>query len=326
MMARILIALLFIAPLSLTIAPELAAASSHCGIYSSALNGTFVGLQCYPESGKFASLYRDTDSLSGYLNMLFKIAISVGAILAVMRLAYAGYLYMGGDMWGNKQRAREMIQDVFIGLLLLLSIWVILNQINPNILSLSITTPAFKPSAVAPAQPLPGRTGDPRVHPGPIIPSEGCRPNCVYLSSIPGRPATKPGICGGYTGDCQIERSTGEKLAQLNKTIPAEVGWQVTEAWPPKGYTPQNPRGIHSGVCHATGTCVDAGLIGAKTADKVNTFLRASRTVGLCSEYEVKSQSTKDALVRDGVPASSIKVYSWINGDHFSVYNDRPPC
>lgn len=77
--------------------------------------------------------------MSAYFNALFTLAISAGAIAAVLRLAYAGYMYMGAaDMWGNKQKAKEIMGNAIVGLLLLLSIWLILRQINPDILSLKV--------------------------------------------------------------------------------------------------------------------------------------------------------------------------------------------
>lgn len=59
--------------------------------------------------------------------------------MAVLRIAYGGYLYMGSaDMWGNKQQAKETIGDAIIGLLLLFAVYLILNQINPNLLNLNV--------------------------------------------------------------------------------------------------------------------------------------------------------------------------------------------
>jgi len=80
-----------------------------------------------------------TGSLADFFNAIFSTAITIGAILAVLRLGYAGWLYMGAaDMWGNKQEAKEVIRDAVIGLLLLLGIYIILYQINPNLLNLNI--------------------------------------------------------------------------------------------------------------------------------------------------------------------------------------------
>jgi hypothetical protein len=85
------------------------------------------------------SSFFSSNDLPGLFNGLFKVAISVGAMLAVLRLAYAGYLYMGaGDMWGSKHKAKEVIGEAVTGLLLLLSIYIILYQINPCLLNLNV--------------------------------------------------------------------------------------------------------------------------------------------------------------------------------------------
>ncbi len=77
--------------------------------------------------------------LSTFISGAFKVTLSIGAILAVLRIAYAGYQYMSSDAWGEKSHAKEILGDVTIGILLLLSVWLILNQINPNILQLKIS-------------------------------------------------------------------------------------------------------------------------------------------------------------------------------------------
>ena len=98
----------------------------------------FVQLAETP-GGPLGKLY-ETDSsggLSNFLNGLFRFAIIIGAIAAVLRIAYAGYLYMGqSDMWSHKGQAKAILGDAILGLLLLLSIYIILNQINPDILNL----------------------------------------------------------------------------------------------------------------------------------------------------------------------------------------------
>ena len=70
--------------------------------------------------------------------MLFR---SVGAVLAMFRIAYAGWLYMGSDIWSNKKKAIEIFQNAIIGLLLLLGVYLILYQIDRRILLLRIMAP-----------------------------------------------------------------------------------------------------------------------------------------------------------------------------------------
>ncbi len=98
--------------------------------------GTFCPLADVRGS-KIEKLYATEGSLSGFVSGIFSIAISAGAIFAVLRLSWAGYLYMTSDSWGSKGHAREVIGDVVLGLLLLLGSWLILHQINPDILKVN---------------------------------------------------------------------------------------------------------------------------------------------------------------------------------------------
>ncbi len=84
-------------------------------------------------SGLFGS---GSTSLASMLNTAFLVAINVGAILAMLRIMWAGWLYMGSaDMWSNKHHAKEVFQNAIIGLLVLLAVYLILYQINPQILN-----------------------------------------------------------------------------------------------------------------------------------------------------------------------------------------------
>jgi hypothetical protein len=142
---------------------------------------TFVPLAAPPTSSKLGQIY-GTTSLAGFLSALFTAAISIGAILAVLRLGYAGYEYMTSDAWGHKSHAREVIGDVVLGLLLLLGTWLILNQINPQILNLNIlqnasaSTPSGSQTSSTPT-PTPEATGPTYVD--PYNPPAGSTSNCT---------------------------------------------------------------------------------------------------------------------------------------------------
>jgi hypothetical protein len=105
--------------------------------------GTFVSLTGASggnSSGALSQFFSNASSggLVGFFNTLFTMALSVGAILAVLRLGYAGWLYMSSDSFGKKSDAKEVIFGAILGLLLLMGVWVILHQINPNLLNLNI--------------------------------------------------------------------------------------------------------------------------------------------------------------------------------------------
>lgn len=102
--------------------------------------GGFVPLECFDGSPKLENAYKQKE-FGPFLQTVFVGAISLGAILAVLRLAYAGFLYMASDLPSVKGRSKDVIQDTLLGLFLLLAIWLILHQINPDILSLEFRVP-----------------------------------------------------------------------------------------------------------------------------------------------------------------------------------------
>lgn len=93
------------------------------------------------QTEQISKLFNPNSTLVDLFNGLFFAAIAIGAILAVLRLGYAGIMYMTSDVWGKKSHAKEIIQNAVLGVLLLLAVWLILFQINPDILSLKILQP-----------------------------------------------------------------------------------------------------------------------------------------------------------------------------------------
>jgi hypothetical protein len=77
-------------------------------------------------------------SMSTFVNAMFLAAVGIGAMLAVLQLTRAGLLYMGSDAWGKKDKAKHLMQDAVLGLLLLLAIVLILDQINPQLRNLDV--------------------------------------------------------------------------------------------------------------------------------------------------------------------------------------------
>ncbi len=98
-----------------------------------------------------ARAFEGQQNLGDFLTALFNIAISVGAILAVLRIGWAGFKYMTTDAAGEKSTAKEIIQNAVLGLLLLLGIVLILERINPNIPKFNLDLGASG-SATQPAQ------------------------------------------------------------------------------------------------------------------------------------------------------------------------------
>lgn len=77
-------------------------------------------------------------TLPDFLNNLYKLAIGVAAVLAVLQIVRAGIMYMGGDSVTEKKEARNLITLSIGGLILILSPVIVFSVINPKILDLKI--------------------------------------------------------------------------------------------------------------------------------------------------------------------------------------------
>jgi len=124
-----------------------------CNIDARYCTTNFVPLESFEGSAKLKDAYTTAGptALRDFLNKVFVGAISLGAILAVLRLAWAGFTYMSSDLWSTKEHSKEIIQDTLLGLFLLLAIYLILKQINPQILELNVTVGSPSSNSSAPS-------------------------------------------------------------------------------------------------------------------------------------------------------------------------------
>ena len=99
--------------------------------------GSFVPLTSLPGLDEVAS----SDSLTDFLNNLYKICIGVAAALAVFQIIHGGVRFMTnkGSISENEQ-ARKLIQGAVFGLILVLSPVIVFGIINPKILELDFDT------------------------------------------------------------------------------------------------------------------------------------------------------------------------------------------
>lgn len=78
-------------------------------------------------------------NLPGLLNALYILAISLGALFAVIKIAIAGVKYStSGDNASARSSAKNDIYGALFGLAILLATYIVLNQINPSLTSLNI--------------------------------------------------------------------------------------------------------------------------------------------------------------------------------------------
>ncbi len=132
-------------------------------------------------------------NLTDYVGRIFFFAITIGGVLAVLRVAWAGFLYITSDLWHTKERAKEMLRETVLGLCLLLSVWLILNQINPRILSLdfNFTPPAEDVGADDPDSPGPA-TPQPTQAQMRVMQTLGTYRSSWNLSPLPAQSCASP--------------------------------------------------------------------------------------------------------------------------------------
>jgi len=85
----------------------------------------------------------DLPTFEEYFSRIFIFVLGIAAILAVVRITIGGIKYMTSSVAGSLEDAKEMIRQAIIGLILLLVSYLILNQINPDLLRIglrSVTT------------------------------------------------------------------------------------------------------------------------------------------------------------------------------------------
>jgi len=84
------------------------------------------------------------ESLSDFLNVLYRLCIGAAATLAVIQIIRAGFMWMRGDSVTGTKEARNLIQMSVFGLILVLSPVIVFGIIDPRILNLSLDTSSLE--------------------------------------------------------------------------------------------------------------------------------------------------------------------------------------
>ncbi len=73
-----------------------------------------------------------------FLTTVFKILISIGAILSVVTLVYAGVSYILSEAFETKGEAKNRMKAALFGMIILVGAWLLLNTINPALLNFDL--------------------------------------------------------------------------------------------------------------------------------------------------------------------------------------------
>jgi hypothetical protein len=244
-------------------------------------------------------------------NNIVEWLVKIMATVCAIVVAVAGFKMVtaGGDS-GAISEAREMITNVVVGFIMLLSAWLVIDTVMKMFLSDTVTQFGPWHQIECVFQPEGGAKTPTGTTTPPIVAVPGvCATQCT---TIPSSIEVKATAC---SGPCTVSSEIVNQLTALDSSLDAAgVSWRITEAFPP---TVQ-----HSNPCHSNGTCVDAALTGSNSLANIKTFMDSSKTAGLRPVYEGVDCGVRDTLRSQGYSAycKSDSGYGHITGTHFSVY------
>ncbi|MFH0804527.1 MAG: pilin [Candidatus Zambryskibacteria bacterium] len=76
--------------------------------------------------------------LKDYLPGMFKLAVGIAAVSAVLMIVIGGFQYISTDAISGKSAGKDRIKNAVFGLVLVIGAWLILYTINPNLLELNL--------------------------------------------------------------------------------------------------------------------------------------------------------------------------------------------
>lgn len=232
-------------------------------------------------------------TLVDYLNVIFRFAIGIGALAAVLRITFAGIMYMTSEAsQQNKSRAKEILTNAILGLLLLLSIVVILQVVNEDILDLNFLD--------GPAQRLQLSSSD--------VQTEGAEnedPQPKALCQFEGRLIPKSDAAKSCDGDISVPPTGfGNARCVCNSDEPVET------------VEPTNQEDL---------TEEEQSFFDAVTADDSNLQLSNSEEVkGVSGDRDVIFSVDRRAHGRAGISPETVETTCEKSGGEFETVGNPP--
>jgi hypothetical protein len=85
-----------------------------------------------------------TLNLEDYFQYVFNLLIALSAVAAVFMMVWGGFEYMTSDAWQKKSEGLEKFKNAIVGLLMVLSAFLILKTVNPKLVAIPTSIPAIK--------------------------------------------------------------------------------------------------------------------------------------------------------------------------------------
>ncbi|MFA6446550.1 MAG: pilin [Candidatus Paceibacterota bacterium] len=77
-------------------------------------------------------------SLTEYLKTTFNVILGLAGVAAVVQIVRGGLMYMTPDSIGGKTEGKKLWTNAVYGLILAIAAWLILSEINPEILNFKL--------------------------------------------------------------------------------------------------------------------------------------------------------------------------------------------
>ncbi len=231
--------------------------------------------------------------------------VGIASFIAVLLFAWAGFLMVtAAGNEGQVSKAKGMFMNVFIGMVIVLLGWLIVDTLMKYTFvgsQLDETTQAkFGGWNRINCVPIPryqagtGETASSSSGTLTPVPSAGC-PNCVAID---------PSVASCKDPrSCTVDASFAQNLNQLSG-----FGLRVTEGYPPTR--------THQNSCHTNGTCLDV-TISDWSVNNVRAFQEKAQAAGYHAVYEPPAGVSCPSGVAC-LPYTTTRS----TGHHFSLYKN----
>jgi hypothetical protein len=292
---------------------------------------------------------QSTAPIAKYIKSVYTYAVGAVGILAAVMLMIGGlrWILAGGNP-SSIGEAKEMIFASITGMVLVLTSYIVLSQVNPALVNLGENVTSIKlninPETAATGEysacewtkldtskeesclsakgtgwklmdhclssNRPAGEGQFCCCPPPPA---GCPEKYnIKCQACDGCQALESSWCSNQSS-CKVDPALGQKLTTLREKFDK---WQATEAWPPT----RN----HQNECHPKGTCIDLGFRNGATysTDDIKDFREAASEAGLRVVYECLGSGCCSNVGLSNDKTNCQEFTSHISANHFSVYNN----
>jgi hypothetical protein len=111
-----------------------------------------------PIPGTESSPGKTAVTFTSYVSGLYTFLIAGSIVLTILMIIWGGFTYLSTDAIYGKEEGRKIINQALLGLLLVLGSWIILNQINPNLVNFELNLKIDKGTTSNTPQPNPTPT------------------------------------------------------------------------------------------------------------------------------------------------------------------------